>query len=211
MSTGLENSKTPPREVWLVPVDKSLRKKISITDEIEEEMLNSSRYEMVYGEMRERTMPNPQHGRIQAKIAIKLGLYLEQHEIGVVYKETNFEFAKGLTRVPDIAFISFENFPNEGEEKGSRWHIPPDLAIEVISPSDIYEDVQEKIIEYFTFGVKQVWIVSPESKTLTIYHSLKKTTIFTKEDEVVCEDILPDFRLHLSEIFQPPTTKKKKK
>ncbi|MBX7172040.1 MAG: Uma2 family endonuclease [Pyrinomonadaceae bacterium] len=211
MSAVIENPKTPPREVWLVPIDKSLRKKISITDEIEEEMLNSSRYEMVYGEIRERTMPNPQHGRIQAKVATKLGLYLEQNELGIVYTETNFEFAKGLTRVPDIAFISFENFPTEGEEKGSRWHIPPDLAIEVISPSDIYEEVQEKIIEYFTFGVKQVWIISPESKTLTVYHSLKKTTIYTKEDELICEDILPEFHLQLGEIFQPPKKQKEKK
>lgn len=211
MSTVVENPKTPQREVWLVPSDKSLRKKISITDEIEEEMLNSNRYEIVYGEIRERTMPNPQHGRIQAKIAIKLGIYLEQTNLGVVYTETLFEFAKNLNRIPDVAFIAFENFPSEGEEKGSRWHIPPDLAIEVISPTDIYEDVQEKIIEYFTFGVKQVWIVSPESKTLTIYHSLKKTTIYSKEDELICEDILPNFRLQLSEIFQPPIKQSEKK
>lgn len=210
MSAVLENPKSPPREVWLVPNDKSLRKKISITDEIEEEMLNSSRYEMVYGELRERTMPNPQHGRIQAKIASRLDTYAEQTELGVVYTETNFEFAKNLTRVPDIAFISFENFPKEGEEKGSRWHIPPDLAVEVISPSDIYEEVFEKIGEYFAFGVKQVWIVSPESKTLTVYQSLKKITIFTKEDELICEEVLPNFRLQLSEIFQLPLKQKSK-
>lgn len=208
MSTVLENPKTAPREVWLVPSDKSLRKKISLTQEDEDVMLNSGRYEIVYGEMRERTMPNPQHGRIQAIIAAKLYIYTEQTNSGVVYTETNFEFAKNLTRVPDIAFISFENFPKEGEEKGSRWHIPPDLAIEVISPTDIYEDVLEKITEYFTFGVKQVWIISPENKTLTVYHSLKQISVFGKEDELICQDILPNFRLQLSEIFQPPMTKK---
>ncbi len=204
MSAVTETNQSKTQEIWLVLNGEPVRKKLPLTPEIENELLTSGRYEIVYGELRERAMPSPMHGRIQAKIAAKLLIFVEENNLGVVYTETLFQFAENLARVPDIAFISFERFPESGEEKGSRWHLAPDLAIEVISPTDDYEDVQEKITEYFTFGVKQVWIISPESKTLTVYHTRKQVTILSADDELICQDVLPNFRLRLSEIFQTP-------
>ena len=204
MSAVLESNKTKTQEFWLVLNGEQIRKKIPLTPETEQELLVSGRYEIVYGEVRERAMPSPRHGRIQAEIAAELINFVKKNKFGVVYTETHFEFAENLSRVPDVAFVSFERFPESGEDKTSRWHIAPDLAVEVISPSDNYEDVQEKIAEYFTFGVRQVWIISPETKSLTVYHSPKQTTIFGAEDVLVCEDILPGFRLPLAEIFQTP-------
>lgn len=204
MSAVLENTKTETKEVWLITNGKNERKKINFTPEFEEEIYSSGRYEIVYGEIRERPMPSPIHGRIQAEISAELRNFVKANKLGIVYTETHFEFAKNLSRVPDVAYISFERFPESGEDESSRWHIAPDLAIEVISPTDDYEDVQEKITEYFTFGVQQVWIISPETKTLTIYHTRKNVTILGEEDELICEDILPNFRLKLSEIFSVP-------
>ncbi len=204
MSAVLESNKPKTQGFWLVLNGEQIRKKIPLTPETEQELLASGRYEIVYGEVRERAMPSPRHGRIQAKMAAKLILHVEENNLGVIYTETHFEFAENLSRVPDVAFVSFARFPEGGEDKTSRWHIAPDLAVEVVSPTDDYEDVQEKITEYFTFGVRQVWIISPETKTLTVYHSRKQTTIFGEEDELVCEDILPGFRLSLAEIFQTP-------
>ncbi len=169
MSSVLENRDAETQEFWLVLSGNPVRKKIALTPEFEDEIYSSGRYEIVCGEIKERSMPSPVHGRIQAKISAKLLLHVEENNLGVVYTETHFEFAENLSRVPDVAFISFERFPESGEDKSSKWHIAPDLAVEVISPTDDYEDVQEKITEYFTFGVRQVWIISPESKTLTVY------------------------------------------
>ncbi len=204
MSAVLEITETKPKEVWLVGSNRYLRKKITLTPEVEDEMYNSSRYEIVYGEIRERAVPSPMHGRIQAEIAAELRNFVKANKLGIVYTETHFEFAENLTRIPDVAFLSFERFPESGEDKG-KWHLAPDLAIEVISPTDDYEAVQEKIIDYFTFGVRQVWIISPETKTLTVYHTRKKTTILSADEELVCEEVVPNFRLQLSEIFQVPT------
>ena len=208
MSAVLENPQTETKEVWLVKNGRNERTKIIFTPEFEEEIYSSGRYEIVYGEIIERPMPSPIHGRIQAKITAKLVQFSEELNLGEVYTETHFQFADKLVRVPDIAFISFEKFPASGEDESSRWHIAPDLAIEVISPTDDYENVQEKIGEYFTFGVNQVWIISPVTKTLTIYRSIKNVTILTEEDELICEDILPDFRMRLSEIFSVPNSRK---
>ncbi len=204
MSTVAENIEIKPQEVWLVPKVSPPRKKITLTPEFEEEIYSSGRYEIVYGEIKERSMPSPIHGRIQGKITAKLVPHVEKNNLGEVYTETHFEFAEKLSRVPDVAYVSFERFPETGEDESSRWHIAPDLAVEIISPTDDYEDVQEKITEYFTFGVRQVWIISPESKTLTVYFSRTNVKILTETDELISEDILPGFRLNLSEIFQVP-------
>ncbi len=204
MSTVAENLEVKPQEVWLVPKVVPPRKKITLTPEFEEEIYSSGRYEIVYGEIKERSMPSPIHGRIQARIGAKLLSYVQKKNLGAVYIETNFEFAENLIRITDVAYVSFERFPETGEDESSRWHIAPDLAVEIISPTDDYEDVQEKITEYFTFGVRQVWIISPESKTLTVYFSRTNVRILTETDELISEDILPGFRLNLSEIFQVP-------
>ena len=204
MSSVTENLEAKPQEFWLIPSVSPARKKIALTPEFEEEIYSSGRYEIVYGEIKERSMPSPVHGRIQAKIAAKLLSHVEENNLGVVYTETHFEFAEKLSRVPDVAFVSFGRFPESGEDDTSRWHIAPDLAVEVISPTDDYEDVQEKITEYFTFGVKQVWIISPESKTLTVYFSRTSVKILTETDELTDEEVLSGFRLNLSEIFQVP-------
>ena len=204
MSAVLETKKPKMQEVWLVLRGERVRKKIPLSPEIEQELLASGRYEIVYGEIRERAMPSPMHGRIQARIAARLLMFVEENNLGVVYTETLFEFAENLARIPDVAFVSLARFPEGGEEKGSRWHLAPDLAVEVISPTDNYADVEEKISEYFAFGVKQVWIVSPESKTLTVYRSRKQATILGEEDELQDDDVLRGFRMKLSDIFQAP-------
>lgn len=204
MSSVVENREAETQEFWLVLNGNPVRKKIVLTPEFEDEIYSSGRYEIVYGEIKERSMPSPVHGRIQAKISAKLLSHVEENNLGAVYTETHFEFAEHLSRVPDVAFVSFERFPEGGEDKSSRWHIAPDLAVEVISPTDDYEDVQEKITEYFTFGVRQVWIISPESKTLTVYFTRTDVKILTENDELTGEEVLPGFHLKLSEIFSAP-------
>ncbi len=204
MSSVAENIETKPQEFWLVPNTRAERRKITLTPEFEEEIYSSGRYEIAYGEIKERSMPSPIHGRIQLKLGSKILSYVEQNNLGAVYTETHFEFAEKLSRVPDIAFVSFGRFPEGGEDESSRWHIAPDLAVEIISPTDDYEDVQEKITEYFTFGVTQVWIISPESKTLHIYFSRTSVKILTETDQLVGEEILEGFKMNMNEIFQSP-------
>ena len=204
MPSMTENSDVIPQEVWLVPKTNPARRKIALTPEFEEEIYSSGRYEIIYGEIKERSMPSPIHGRIQAKVGAKLLSHVEENNLGAVYTETHFELAEKLSRVPDIAFVSFARFPASGEDDSSCWHIAPDLAVEIISPTDDYEDVQEKITEYFIFGVKQVWIISPESKTLTVYFSRTNVRILTESDELIGEEMLPGFKMNLSEIFRIP-------
>ena len=144
-------------------------------------------------------MPNAKHSGVSGRLVTEIGIYLKQSKIGRVYPAAHFQI-NADKRIPDVAFVAAERIPPTGEPE-KFWTIAPDLAIEVVSPSDFYQEVIEKIYDYFAAEVKQVWLINPEKETLIIYFSPSKTKLFTKTDTLTCEDILPKFNLKLSDIF----------
>lgn len=159
-------------------------------------------YEIVNGEPEVKEMPGARHGKIASRLDRRLGTFVEANRLGEVFVETSFQIG-GNDRIPDLAFVSLDCLPPEGEPE-TKWPFPPALAIEIVSPSDFYEKVYNKALEYLSAGVKQVWIVSPENQTITIYRSPSNIIAFPPESELVCEDLLPGFRLQLSEVFKNP-------
>lgn len=159
-------------------------------------------YEIVNGKPEVKEMPGGRHGKIASRIDRRLGTFVETNRLGEVFVETSFQIGEN-ERIPDISFVSLDRIPPEGEPK-TKWLIPPDLAIEIVSPNDFYEDVYTKALSYLAAGVKQVWIVSPEAQTITIYRSPTNIIAFPSESELTCEDLLPGFRLPLGEVFKNP-------
>jgi Uma2 family endonuclease len=90
----------------------------------------------------------------------------------------------------------------EGGEPEGIWPIAPDLAIEVISPNDLWKKVQSKVQEYFAAGVRQVWLVAWQQGTVSIYDSPTHVTILTEEDTLTSAALLPGFSCRVSDIFQ---------
>jgi Uma2 family endonuclease len=159
-------------------------------------------YELVNGHPEEKDVPGARHSGICGRLTAEIAFYLRENKIGELYPEASFQIGAN-ERIPDLAFISFERLPPEGEPE-TKWLIVPDLAVEVISPNDFYEKVYAKAMEYLAAGVKQVWIVSPENRTITVYRSATDITAFPPESELASEDLLPGFRCKLSEIFKNP-------
>ena len=159
-------------------------------------------YEIVDGQPEEKEMPGARHGGIGARLTIEIGVYLKTNKLGGLYVETSFQIGEN-ERIPDLAFVSTARIPLEGEPE-TKWPMPPDLAVEVISPNDLYEKVYAKVMEYLAAGVKQVWLVSAEHRTVTIYRSATDITAFPGDRELVSEDLFPGFRCHLREIFVSP-------
>jgi Uma2 family endonuclease len=156
-------------------------------------------YEIVNGKPEEKEMPGARHGAVGARLTGKFAAYIENHPLGEIFIETNFKI--GINeRIPDIAFVAAARIPPEGIPEGA-WGIPPDLAVEIISPNDLQEKVTGKVLEYLEAGVRQVWLVSPEHRTVTIYQSLTDVQVFDEDDELVSEDLLPGFRCSLKELF----------
>ena len=159
-------------------------------------------YEIVDGQPEEKAMPGARHSGICARLATELGVYLKANQSGGLYVEGSFQIGRN-ERIPDLAFVAAARIPPEGEPE-TKWLIPPDLAVEVMSPNDLYERVYAKTIEYLAAGVKQVWLVSPEHHTITIYRSATSITAFAGDCALVSEDLLPGFCCALREIFASP-------
>jgi len=161
-------------------------------------------YEIVAGQPEEKAMGGARHGGIGARLLTRLCSYVEAHRLGGVYgPDTSFQIGPN-ERLPDIAFVAADRIPPEGEPEG-MWPFAPDLAVEILSPTDLHEKVSGTIREYFAAGVRQVWLISPEYHTATIYQSPTQVRILTEEDDLSSDEILPGFRCRLRELFLPPT------
>jgi Uma2 family endonuclease len=159
-------------------------------------------YEIVDGQPEEKEMPGARHSGICGRLTVRLGMYLKANRLGELYLRTSFQIGAN-ERIPDLAFISVTRIPPEGEPD-TKWPMPPDLVMEVISPNDLYEKVYVKVMEYLAAEVKQVWLVSPEHHTITIYRSATNITAFARDGELVSEDLFPGFHCPLCEIFSFP-------
>jgi len=170
---------------------------------IEQYLDPDKEYEFVDGQWEEKVMAGARHSGVGTRLLIEMGIHVKANNLGSLYgADGSFSIGKD-ERIPDISFLSIDRIPAEGEPE-SIWPIAPDLAVEVVSPNDAHEKVMSKIYDYFAAGVRQVWLISPEHKTLTIYHSPTKTTILTENDELISKDVLPGFRCQLREIFKNP-------
>jgi Uma2 family endonuclease len=129
---------------------------------------------------------------------------VETNDLGVVFAaETGFKLASDpdTVRGVDIAFVSKARLEAVGEVEG-YWPEAPDLAVEVISPSDTYTGVEEKVTEYLQAGAKAVWVVNPRRRTITVYRSLNEITILTEQDTLDGGEVVPGFRCRVSEVFR---------
>ncbi len=160
-------------------------------------------YEIVNGQPLEKKPSGAKHSRIWVSLATCLGQYLRGKPLGALYGVfTTFQIGAN-ERMPDLSFLSFDRFPEVGETE-ENWKIAPDLAVEVITPTDLFDDIDSRLWEYLSAGVQQVWLISMQRKRITIYRSATNVTCFTETDELVSEDLFPGFRLKLSKLFQLP-------
>lgn len=162
-------------------------------------------YEVVDGQIKEK----PEMGYfailVTNRILAMLRPFVESRGLGTVVMEMIFvlDAARPLKRCPDVAFVSADRWPLDkpGNKKGD-WEVVPDLAIEVISPSDVEENIHRKLLEYFDAGVRQVWHVRPLLENVTVYRSLRDVKIYASGDMVDVDDLLPGFRMPLDNLFR---------
>ena len=156
-------------------------------------------YEYVKGELVPMSTPTMEHGIISANIVTLLNNYVRQHQLGRIYTaETTFQIGES-GRKPDVAFVSQSRIPENARQASP---IPPDLAIEVVSPSDKFYDVQEKVLEYLEAGTRMVWVIEPIAKTVTVYCSPNDIKTLTVNDTLTGGDVVEGFQCAVAEIFE---------
>jgi Uma2 family endonuclease len=159
--------------------------------------------ELVKGVLRKKTPAGFDHGAIIMNLSVPLAQHVRSHNLGVVCgAETGFRLASDpdTVRAPDIAFVRRDRLPASGRPTGF-WPGAPDLAVEVLSPSDTVFDVDEKVAAWLAAGAAAVWIVNPRRQTVTIQRSAGAARTFSDQDTLDGEDIVSEFRLPIAEIF----------
>jgi Uma2 family endonuclease len=161
------------------------------------------RYELVKGELRKMPPSGSEHAAIIGRLTMRLGQCVEANDLGLYFgAEGGFKLSSDpdTVRAPDLAFISKERVPESGIPK-NFWPGAPDLAVEVVSPGDTYNEVEEKVEDWLAAGTRAVWIVNPRRRLVTVYRSLTDVTHLSEGDELDGGDVVPGFRCEVSEIF----------
>ncbi len=165
-----------------------------------------TRRELVDGEVREMAPAGGIHGEVQARISHKLVEHANRRGGGKVLGG-NVGFVLHLphdperVRAPDVAFVHTARLP-EGRAPEGFLRGAPDLAVEVLSPSDSPVEVQQKVRDYLDAGARLVWVIAPKVKTATIYRADGSARLLRAGDLLDGEDVLPGLSIPLAEVFE---------
>lgn len=161
------------------------------------------RYELIKGELRKMPPAGSEHGYVAMNAGSPLKDHVEANGLGRVYAaETGFLIAQDpdTVRAPDASFVSRERVEAAGRVVG-YWPGAPDLAVEVVSPNDTHAQVVEKALTWLEAGCRMVLVVDPERRIVTVYRSLDDIRILTEGDAIDGADVVPGWRLPVSELF----------
>lgn len=140
-----------------------------------------------------------EHGSIGANVFRYLDRCVYAKQIGKVYfSETGFQVGERVLK-PDIAFLSNGRIP---EDRRKASPVPPDLAVEVVSPSDALDSVEEKAFAYLEAGTRMVWVLKPISRTVTVYRSRTDIKLLTCNDTLAGEDVVEGFSCQVAQLFE---------
>ena len=171
------------------------------TDMTLEEFLESGLdgYEYVKGELIPMPPTSGEHGDISANLFLFLGPYVRENQLGRVYtSDTGFKIGDRFL-IPDIAFVSTERLP---DDRRKAFSIPPDLAVEIVSPTDVLFRVFEKALTYLSGGTRLVWVIEPVAKTVTVYRSETDIEMLTREDTLTGEEVVEGFSCKVAQLFE---------
>src|SRR4051812_38835109 len=168
-------------------------------------MPDEKNYELVDGHLVERNM-SALSSWVAGRLYRHLDTHVDEQQLGWAFPEGTgyqcFPAAPDKVRKPDVSFIRSDRFPADAWTEGYL-SIPPDLAVEVISPNDLAWEVDQKVAEYFGVGVPLVWVVHPEARAVRVHRVAGPVSWLREQDQLEGENILPGFHCRVSAIFPP--------
>lgn len=144
-----------------------------------------------------------EHGSIGSELLMRLRQFVKANDLGVVVgADTGFVLARDpdLVRSPDVAFVT----KHRVAQATIKAFFPgaPDLAVEVLSPSDTIYELGEKIDDFFAAGTRMVWVINPKSKTAGVHRPGLSVEVLHVNDQLSGLDVVPGFECRVGDLFE---------
>lgn len=187
----------PPNRVRLYPVPGTATVDDVIAVEAREDVL----CELVDGVLVEKPV-----GLLESLLAglllTRLWEFVRPRNLGIVTGEAGMmRLLTTLVRIPDVAYLSWDRLPGRRIPREPVPDVVPDLAVEVLSPSNTAREMGRKLQEYFEAGVRLVWIIDPRRRTCAVHTAPEQPVVLTAADVLDGGPALPGFQLRLADLF----------
>jgi len=157
------------------------------------------KWELLDGELIEVPSATPKHNRILMELASLLHVYVRKRKLGAVLPETDLAVRKDTRLRPDLGFFSAETWQTVDLDR-----VPvvqtPDIAIEIISPSETPRNIGRKVDAYLKWGVQEAWLIYPEIRTIELHTSAGVQRL--SEGAFLTSELIPGFRVQIGELFE---------
>ena len=162
------------------------------------------RHELVRGELRTMSPSGFEHGDVTFEIGTSLRVYVRAHGLGtVVGSDVGFQLETDpdTVREPDVAFVRAERLAECGRPRG-YWPGAPDLAVEVVSPHDLYTEVDQKAARWLAAGTRLVFVVNPRRRTVTVHRADGTSHTLSGDDLLDGGDVVPGWSIRVRDLFE---------
>jgi Uma2 family endonuclease len=159
--------------------------------------------ELIDGRIVPLSPTRPEHGETELDLGYELEAWVRSSGRGRAFSGDVGIYIRrnpDTVRAPDLMFISHGRYAQR--QKGAYLTVAPELIVEVLSPDDRPGGVREKLADYFSAGVDRAWAVDPEAQRILVYRALNDVQEFGAGDILKDEELLPGFRLLLTELFE---------
>lgn len=159
--------------------------------------------ELIDGELHETMPPGGVHGAIAVVLATLLRLWVKQHGAGYVGVEARYVLHRVPDRVrgPDVSFVRGDRIPQSGIPEGF-WELAPDLAVEVVSPTETADEVRSKVRDFLAAGTALVWVIYPRTHEVIAHFPDGQARVYVENDTLAFPDVLPGFACTVVELFE---------
>jgi Uma2 family endonuclease len=163
---------------------------------------HESNVDLVRGQVVRYPMPGIRHGVVCVNAGSILREFVRSHKLGrVMGNDTHIRITDDTARGADVCYASYAKLP-PGTSPEGMLEIPPELVIEVRSPSDLWTDALGKMLDYIRIGVPVVIILDPKTESASVFRPGERQDIFEKDQTLTIPDVLPGFEVPVTRFFE---------
>lgn len=162
---------------------------------------DGNKYELINGDL-VMTPTGFEHGEITTRLLVKLREHVMRNRLGVVLSsDVGYRLPDGDLLSPDVSFITKEKLAGSKRPFKGFPKFAPDLAVEILSPSDSKKSLRQKVEKYFANGTKLVWLIDPNDQTVEVYKSAQESNILRSGEYLIGNTLVPDFTMSIIDLF----------